>query len=99
MGGSDGVPIVSALVLSRVYLLVCRDVTYKSELLMAKHGSYDAAYSLFEELTNPVGPHRLQPERFRFHPDDYPSDAPLYIDDDDDYIYSFYRTSSHIITT
>ena len=27
MGGSDGVPIASALVLSRLYLLVCRDVT------------------------------------------------------------------------
>ena len=50
----------------------------KTELLMGKHGSYDAAYSFFEELTNPEGPYRLQPERFRFHPDDYPSDAPLY---------------------
>ena len=45
----------------------------KTELLMAKHGSYDAAYSFFEELTNPEGP-----EMVRFHPDDYPSDAPLY---------------------
>ena len=45
----------------------------KTELLMAKHGSYDAAYSFFEELTNPEGP-----EMVRFHPDDYPHDAPLY---------------------
>ena len=50
----------------------------KTELLMGKHGSYDAAHSFFEVLTNPEGPHRLQPERVRFHPDDYPSDAPLY---------------------
>ena len=42
----------------------------KAELLMGKHGSYDAAYSFFEELTNPEGPYRLQPERVRFHPDD-----------------------------
>ena len=34
----------------------------KTELFMGKHGSYDAAYSFFEELTNPEGPsHRLQP--------------------------------------
>ena len=50
----------------------------KTELLMGKHGSYDAAYLFFEVLTNPEGPYRLQPERVRFHPDDYPSDAPLY---------------------
>ena len=50
----------------------------ESELFMGKHGSYDAAYSFFEELTNPEGPYRLLPERVRFHPDDYPSDAPLY---------------------
>ena len=35
----------------------------KTELLMGKHGSYDAAYLFFEELTNPEGPYRLQPER------------------------------------
>ena len=35
----------------------------KTELLMGKHGSYDAAYSFFEVLTNPEGPYRLQPER------------------------------------
>ena len=45
---------------------------------MGKHGPYDAAYLFFKELTNPEGPHRLQPERVPFHPDDYPSDAPLY---------------------
>ena len=76
-------------------------------------------YSLFfEELTNPEGPYRLQPERVRFDPDDYPRDAPLYgtrvlgtpIGHDafvesylhnfiDVYKYSFYRASSHIITT
>ena len=41
----------------------------KTELLIGKHGSYDAAYSFFEELTNPEGPYRLQPERVRFHSD------------------------------
>ena len=44
---------------------------------MGKHGSYDSAYLFFEVLTNPEGPYRLQPERVQFHPDDYPSDAPL----------------------
>ena len=52
----------------------------KTELLMGKHGSYDDddAYLFFEELTNPEGLYHLQPERVRFHPDDYPSDALLY---------------------
>ena len=73
---------------------------------------------LFVGLTNPEGPYRLQPERVRFHLNDYPSDAPLYgtrvlgtpIGHDafvesylhnfiDGYKYSFYRASSHIITT
>ena len=32
----------------------------KIALLMGKHGSYDTAYSFFEELINTEGPYRLQ---------------------------------------
>ena len=55
------------------------EVTFH-ESIMGKHGSYDDddAYLFFEELTNPEGLYHLQPERVRFHPDDYPSDALLY---------------------
>ena len=50
----------------------------KTELLMGKHGSYDAANSFFEQLTDPLGPYQLDPSRVKFHPDDYPNDAHLY---------------------
>ena len=50
----------------------------KTELLMGKHGSYDAANSFFEQLTNPLGPYQLDPSRVKFYPDDYPNDAHLY---------------------
>ena len=45
---------------------------------MGKHGSYDAAYLFFEQLTDPVGSFRLDPSRVKFRPDDYPNDAQLW---------------------
>ncbi len=63
----------------------------KTELLMGKHGFYDAAYSFFEVLTNPEGPYRLQPERVRFHPNEEMMMMMMMMmmityDDNDDYI-------------
>jgi hypothetical protein len=50
----------------------------KTELLMGKHGSLEAASAFFTLLTDPAVLYRLDPARVRFHPDDKPDDSVLF---------------------